>query len=250
MEPLRPARGVESVRRAAARPRVRGNPVRIRSCPAAVCRNDRRHTHWAHAREATASRNIADGESADKPEDLPPVPVAPRPVAHRLVDRAQVDQRFVMPTHHSGLVDSPCMAVNRPYRMQEFTNSCPSALPAPHPPATPRGPWPPRSPPPFPVHPVSARAASSNGRSRATGPGASAPPIWSRRPPTCDGIPQHSWSPPVSTRSRSTPSPTTTRSSTPLCSWMPYPPGSTASPIRSTATSPRLGAPARSHHWR
>ena len=26
---------------------ARGNPVRIRDCPAAVSRNDRRHQHWA-----------------------------------------------------------------------------------------------------------------------------------------------------------------------------------------------------------
>ncbi|GGK96597.1 hypothetical protein GCM10011588_08830 [Nocardia jinanensis] len=29
--------------------RVRGNPVEIRNCPAAVSRNDRRHQHWAHS---------------------------------------------------------------------------------------------------------------------------------------------------------------------------------------------------------
>jgi len=39
----------------------RGNPVRIRDCPAAVCGNDRRHQHWASAWEAPATRNPTSG---------------------------------------------------------------------------------------------------------------------------------------------------------------------------------------------
>lgn len=57
---------------------VRGNPVGIRDCPAAVSGNDRRHTHWAHARawEATASRCLAGttrsyARCARESEDLP-----------------------------------------------------------------------------------------------------------------------------------------------------------------------------------
>ncbi len=47
--------------------RVRGNPVEIRNCPAAVSENERRHQHWAHtAWEATVSR------SADGPEPASP----------------------------------------------------------------------------------------------------------------------------------------------------------------------------------
>lgn len=36
----------------------RGNPVRCRDCPAAVCENDRRQTHWDHTWEATISRHL------------------------------------------------------------------------------------------------------------------------------------------------------------------------------------------------
>ena len=36
---------------------VVGNPVLVRDCPAAVCRNDRRHKHWSQDREATATRS-------------------------------------------------------------------------------------------------------------------------------------------------------------------------------------------------
>ncbi len=65
--------------------------MRIRDCPAAVCRNDRRHTalvlgaiwDW----EATASRCIFSVRARES-EDLPAVPGAPRPAAHRLVERA------------------------------------------------------------------------------------------------------------------------------------------------------------------
>lgn len=41
---------------------VRGNPVRVRNCPAAVCRNERRQQHWSAQIldwEATATRNPA-----------------------------------------------------------------------------------------------------------------------------------------------------------------------------------------------
>ena len=57
---------------------VRGNPVRIRDCPAAVSGNDRRHTHWVTTTwEATASRNSVVLEMlrcqgrARESEDLP-----------------------------------------------------------------------------------------------------------------------------------------------------------------------------------
>src|ERR1700754_1263468 len=36
---------------------ARGNPVRVRDCPAAVSGNDRRHKHWVATWEATASRS-------------------------------------------------------------------------------------------------------------------------------------------------------------------------------------------------
>lgn len=41
-------------------PESKGNPVRIRDCPAAVKENDRHHTHWAIVSwEAMASRNYS-----------------------------------------------------------------------------------------------------------------------------------------------------------------------------------------------
>lgn len=47
--------------------------MRIRSCPAAVSGNDRRHRHWdAMSWEATASRSmLVIPASAHEPEDLP-----------------------------------------------------------------------------------------------------------------------------------------------------------------------------------
>src|SRR5690606_15721047 len=58
---------------------ARGNPVRIRDCPAAVSGNERRHHALGHAAwEATASRAPRERGSARESEDLPPP--AHRPV--------------------------------------------------------------------------------------------------------------------------------------------------------------------------
>ncbi len=75
--------------------RARGNPVGIRDCPAAVCRNDRRHQalsspgRKAATREATASRSAIGNSGASwtpsagarESEDLPAVPGTPYPAA-------------------------------------------------------------------------------------------------------------------------------------------------------------------------
>ena len=66
---------------------VRGNPVRVRDCPAAVCRNDRRYEHWSQDREATAIRSTTLVRACES-EDLPAVSGAPRLAAHRLVEWA------------------------------------------------------------------------------------------------------------------------------------------------------------------
>jgi hypothetical protein len=71
---------------------ARGNPVGIRDCPAAVCRNDRRLRHWSYDWEATAIR-CTDWVRACESEDLPVVLGAPRPAAHRLVEWAEVNRR-------------------------------------------------------------------------------------------------------------------------------------------------------------
>nr|BFE80909.1 hypothetical protein GCM10020093_035100 [Planobispora longispora] len=52
----------------ALRGEARGNPVRIRGCPAAVNGNDRRQSSTGETREATASRNVCDARES---EDLP-----------------------------------------------------------------------------------------------------------------------------------------------------------------------------------
>ncbi len=76
--------------------RVRGNPVGIRDCPAAVSGSDRRQTHWAGgsgsdgvvvaARVRTRVDRVRVG--ARESEDLPVVPGTPCPVGCRLADRA------------------------------------------------------------------------------------------------------------------------------------------------------------------
>jgi len=50
--------------------------VKARDCPAAVSGNERRHEHWAPAREATVSRTVPavirlPGTGARESEDLP-----------------------------------------------------------------------------------------------------------------------------------------------------------------------------------
>ena len=68
---------------------MRGNPVRIRDCPAAVCRNDRRH----HALGIAPGKRRPVGpvdvdRAACESEDLPTVSGTPCPTVHRLVEWA------------------------------------------------------------------------------------------------------------------------------------------------------------------
>ena len=51
---------------------LRGNPARVRNCPAAVNENERRQQHWTRVREAATSRNRAQHRPhARESEDLP-----------------------------------------------------------------------------------------------------------------------------------------------------------------------------------
>lgn len=70
----------------------------IRDCPAAVCRNDRRHQALDHqVREATATRSIPteSGMGACESEDLPIVSGTPCPTVCRLVEWARADRQHL-----------------------------------------------------------------------------------------------------------------------------------------------------------
>src|SRR3954471_4071275 len=65
-------------------PRLKGNSVRIRGCPAAVSENEPHHEHWPSGWEAVRPRNPGQPGALAEPEDLPasdagrnPSPVRP-----------------------------------------------------------------------------------------------------------------------------------------------------------------------------